>query len=179
MLRRAARILELEKQRREQLAIDAEVPLLGVGRFVLEAVTRDARVGGNQFGGRSRLDRNDRGERIGNRPHARKVERVGLVLDVLRNHERHVEMIEIAGRVGARKVGDPEAGPKHGSRVTRQVVGQTETRREVEVLRLLVRAAADAVFARVDDAEGLVVEVREPVVLVPSARERSRSEGRR
>ena len=48
----------------EQLSLDAEVPLLGVRRLVLEPVPEHARVRGVQLCGRPRLDLLDRRERI-------------------------------------------------------------------------------------------------------------------
>ena len=136
------------------------------GRLVLVAVARHARIGGDELRRRRRLDRDDRREGIGDRPHPREVERIGFVIDVLRDHERHVEVIEVSGRVGTRKIGDAEAGAQDRRGIRRQLVGDPQTRRQVAVLRLLVRAPAGAVFAGVDDDEVLIVEVGDPVVLL-------------
>ena len=165
VLRGAAGIVELEEQCREQLPVDAEVPLFGVRRLVLVAVARDARVCGDQLRGRRRLDRHNRRKGIGNRSDPREVERIGFVIDVLRDHERHVEVIEVTGGIGTREVGDAKASPQDRRGITGEVVGEAQTRREVEIVRLFVRTAAHALFARVDDAEGLIVEVREAIGL--------------
>ena len=123
-----------------------------------------ARIRRNQLRRRHRLDRDNRRERVGDRPHAAEVERVGLVLHVLRDDERHIEVIEIAGRVWAREIGDAEAGAQHRAGIAGQAVRQAQTRREVEIVRSLVGAAAGAVLPGVDQDETVVVEVGEPVV---------------
>ena len=80
--------LQLQQHRREQLPLDPEMPLFGIGRFVLEPMAGHARIRRNQLRRRHRLDWDNRRKRVGDRPHAAEVERVGLVLHVLGNDER-------------------------------------------------------------------------------------------
>ena len=67
-------------QRREQLPLDAEMPLLGVRGLVRERVADHPRVGGVQLGGGPRLDRHDGRKRVVDGAHGAEVERVGLEL---------------------------------------------------------------------------------------------------
>ena len=161
----AADVFGLDQQRREQLALDAEVPLLGIRGLARVAVADHPRVRGVELRGRLRLDRHDGRKRVVDRAHQAEVERVGLMLDVLRDRERHVQVIQVAGRVRAGEVCDAEAGPEHGPHVVGEPVGHAQARREVVVARLLVGTPGRAVLSGEDERVGLEVEVAHPVLL--------------
>ena len=161
----AADVLGLDQQRREQLALDAEMPLLGIRGFVRVAVADYPRVRGVQRRSRFRFDRHDGRKRVVDRAHQAEVERVGLMLNVLRDREWHVQVIQVAGRVRTGEVCDAEAGPEHGPHVVGEPVGHAQARREVVVARLLVGTSGRAVLSGEDERVGLEVEVAHPVLL--------------
>ena len=155
-----------DQQRREQLPLDAEVPLLGVRRLARVAVTDYTRVCGVEFRRCLGLDRHDRRKRVVDGPQNAHVERVGLGLHVLRDRERHVQVIQVAGGVRTGEIGDAEPRPQHRPHVVGQPVGHAEPGREVVEPRLLVGTARCAVFASVDQDESLEVEVAHPVIVL-------------
>ena len=166
MLPRASDIGHFHDHCRKELVFDAEMPLLRVRCLVLETVALHAWIGGNQLRRRLRLHQHDGRKRVVDGPDERHIERVGLGGHVLRDDERHVETVQVAGRMRIGKVRDAISRPEDGPATPRHVERQSQARRKVEVVRLLVRGAARAVLAGVDEPVVRGVVVCQPVLVL-------------